>query len=249
MCGIAGASLNPTEPIDATALATQMLLGIEDRGRHATGTAWLSDDGQTWVSKAAIPASTYVQGEHVPATAPTFIGHTRWATQGKAANNDNNHPVDVGGIVGIHNGVIYNDDELFDLIGANKRIAQVDTEAIFATLLHSGLPATDSLALLRGSAAVAWYDAEDARILHLARVSYSPLVLGRTLGGSLLFASTRSALTRGAAGVGTTLTKVWEEDEGVYLRVLDGNIIERISFGKQERRALTDVERRALSVA
>lgn len=246
MCGICGFSASTSERVNATVLARHMLLGIEDRGKHATGVAW-DNAGQTWLHSEAIPASVYVEDLPVPADARTFIGHTRWATQGSPSNNANNHPIDVRGLVGIHNGCIHNDDDLFAAIGADLRIAQVDSEAIFAYLLHSGLPTTEALSRLRGSAAVAWYDVRDPSLLHLARVSSSPLIAATTTEGSLLFASTESCIRRAASFAGLRIAYLNSLAEGTYMQVRDGAVIDKQEFAA-ERGTLTAIERRALNI-
>lgn len=248
MCGIAGASLAPTDSIDSRRLAVSLLLGIEDRGRHATGVAWNNDD-EIWVCKDAIPASEFVTGVHVPSESRTFIAHTRWATQGSPTNNDNNHPIDVRGIVGVHNGCMWSDDLLFDLIGPEKRIAQVDSEAIFAFLLHSKLPTREALEMLTsGSAAIAWFNLNDTDTLNLARVSSSPLILARTSNGSLLFASTREALQRAADKNGLTISMFTTVEEGTFLQVREGEIVTLEHFGTAGDRELTEMERHALNL-
>lgn len=249
MCGIAGFSLNPAERINASALASALLLGIEERGYHATGAAWNGADDQVWITKAPIAASEFVTHDHVQPDASTAILHTRWATKGSQDNNANNHPIDVRGIVGIHNGVIWNDDALFDRIGADKRIAQVDSEAIFATLLHSGLPTAQALSAVKGSAAVAWLETADPATLHLARISSSPVVIGITDGGSILFASTEKALRQGALAADVWLTKTFHLGEGAYLTMREGTVTDTQYLAAAERRELTAVERRALNIA
>lgn len=246
MCGICGFSSARNQTINSRNLARHLLLGIEERGRHATGVAW-NNGGETWLCSAAIPANEFVADLPLLGSTGTFIGHTRWATQGSPANNDNNHPIDVGGIVGVHNGVIFNDDDLFDRIGAEKRIAQVDSEAIFAYLLHSGLPTVEALTHLQGSAAVAWYEEKEPEVLHLARVSSSPLVVATTLCGSTMFASTEHCLTKSATAMGVALVDVESVPEGTYLQVVEGQVETRQTFAT-ETRHLSSIERQALNV-
>jgi glucosamine 6-phosphate synthetase-like amidotransferase/phosphosugar isomerase protein len=234
--------------VDTNKLATALLLGIEERGRHATGAAWTDGNDTVWIRKEASPATTFVKDDHVPSEATTFIAHTRWATQGSPKNNENNHPIDARGIIGVHNGCIYNDDALFDRLGKSTRIAQVDTEAIFAWIARSGKKITDALTDLRGSAAIAWYE-QDSRTLHLARVSSSPLIIAVTAEGSLLFASTESALRAAERATGVTIKDIDHVAEGTYLQVRDGNVIHADLFQTQHGRTLSTTERTALGYA
>jgi glucosamine 6-phosphate synthetase-like amidotransferase/phosphosugar isomerase protein len=66
-----------------------------------------------------------------------MILHTRAATQGKNDNNNNNHPLfNKQGVAIVHNGIIYNDKEIF---GKNqKRDGEVDSEAILSVLSSKG---------------------------------------------------------------------------------------------------------------
>lgn len=248
MCGIAGFSLNPAERVSASRLAGALLLGIEERGRHASGLAWANPTShEVWIQKEAIAASDFVPSIDIHADTRSLIAHTRWATKGSPKNNANNHPIDVNGLVGIHNGCISNDDKLFATIGPSKRIAQVDSEAIFANLLHSGKPTTQALEELEGSAAVAWLETHDGRTLHLSRISSSPVVIGLTENGSLLFASTERALRQAERAVNIVLSKVFSLGEGAYLTICDGQIIDSQMFSTSARE-LSAIERQALSV-
>jgi glucosamine 6-phosphate synthetase-like amidotransferase/phosphosugar isomerase protein len=67
----------------------------------------------------------------------SIIGHTRFPTKGKPSNNLNNHPQVINNVIGVHNGVISNDDVLFDKFNkAFSRLARVDTEIIFQLISH-----------------------------------------------------------------------------------------------------------------
>lgn len=231
MCGIAGFSLAPNERCYPTRLAAVMLKAIEHRGPHATGAAWVDPKtGQVWVHKDALTASSFIK--HLDLRGGrTAILHTRWATKGDPSNNDNNHPIDVTGVVGVHNGQIANDDAIFEALGARaKREAQVDSEAIFAALkAEREAEAFTVLTTLKGTAAVAWFDVDTdgfnhSRTLHLARVKGSPLWIGTTPKGSTVFASTLGAIKAAAEEMNTTLTYRHEVEEGTYLRVRLGTV-------------------------
>jgi amidophosphoribosyltransferase len=120
-----------------TGLFTQVLEMSEERGRHATGVAWLKSDGQHRISKLVIPAREFVQGESfaetmagVDDTVTVLMGHTRWPTRGSVENIANAQPKRAGQVLGTHNGTVVNADILFKRFGL-PRHAEVDSEVIF----------------------------------------------------------------------------------------------------------------------
>lgn len=231
MCGIAGFSLHPAESCHPTQLARAMLREIVHRGPDATGAAWVSPKTQdVFVQKDAVSAHRFAPMLNLEG-ARTCILHTRWATKGTVKNNLNNHPIDAHGIVGVHNGVIRNDDAVFDVLGSlAERYGEVDSEAIFALLnADVEMPITDRLTLLEGSAAIAWLTVDDEgksdRSLHIARVAHSPLWVGQTDGGSFLFGSTQRTLVAGVAAIkGAKMSYCEEMPEGMYGRISRGRI-------------------------
>lgn len=248
MCGIAGFSLSHRENINATRLSSELLLGIEERGQHATGVAWHNTDtDKIWIQKSPVAATEFVKGNSLQGKARTAILHTRWATKGDVSVPENNHPIDVRGLVGIHNGCIFNDDALFEKIGPEKRIAEVDSEAIFANLLHGVGTTTEKLSEVKGSAAVAWLDVKNPSSLHVARISSSPMVLATTSMGSVIFASTEKAIRRGAKSVGIKITNLMRLDEGGYLEFESGRVLSSATFNT-ETRTLSDTEKKALNL-
>jgi glucosamine 6-phosphate synthetase-like amidotransferase/phosphosugar isomerase protein len=149
VCGIAATLLEPQErpPEFWQAIRqnfTQNLLFNEQRGQEATGLAVLQADGQAQVAKLPLPAHEFVETavyhNLLAAVGPQttlILGHTRFPTKGDPAFPGNNHPIQVGAVLGVHNGRIHNDDALFAQCNCPRQ-AQVDSEIIFQLLaLHS----------------------------------------------------------------------------------------------------------------
>ena len=133
MCGIAGYSVGTESQIDRT-LATQALLaGIAERGADAVGYA-VRGDGPLTVHKQQTGASAMLETIAVPSTTRQALVHVRDYTKGHPTIAANNHPVRHGSVVGIHNGIISNDEELFagHEIERHEPEMTVDSEAIFA---------------------------------------------------------------------------------------------------------------------
>ncbi len=226
MCGIAGFNLHPNDHIDPIALGRELLLGIEERGSDATGMACFTPGtGQFVLHKKAMPASQYVRYAHGLKGATNVVLHARFATKGRPLDAANNHPIRSGPIVGVHNGHVVNDDELFGWVGGPRR-GTVDSEAIFAVLARSGLPAKSALWRVEGRAAIAWIDRRKPGALNLARMDTSPLTVGRSEGGSIIFASTESILARACRRAGIRLEWRSQLDEGSSLSVHPGRRID-----------------------
>src|SRR5436309_90244 len=160
MCGIAGYSLSSRSAVDRTLAAQSLLAGIAERGADAVGYAHRArGDEYAVVTKQRTPASSLLERISVPQAATELLVHVRDYTKGHPSIAANNHPVRHGPIVGIHNGIILNDDELlaqYSCARSEPRMT-VDSEAIFALAAHSK---NDPLALqmLTGSLAAAWLD-------------------------------------------------------------------------------------------
>ncbi len=147
MCGIAAVLLYPTErPPEMWAEIrrsfTDNLLFNEERGREASGVAILKRNAPAAVFKSPIPASEFVKRpfytqllDSIDAQTTLILGHTRRPTKGSVTNGSNNHPIQAGDVIGVHNGHINNDDKLFAECDC-EREGQVDSEIIFRLLWH-----------------------------------------------------------------------------------------------------------------
>jgi glucosamine--fructose-6-phosphate aminotransferase (isomerizing) len=223
MCGIAGFSLSSDSPVDRTLAAQALLAGIAERGADAVGYAHRSGSGSVGITKLRGGASALLDELDVPATTSQALIHVRDYTKGHPGIHANNHPIRHGSVVGIHNGIIENDDALLARYGIERAEPQmtVDSEAIFA-LMELRRHDARTLSEMRGAMAAAWLDERDESTMFLARGLLRPLWLGRTEDG-LYFASTRRALTIAAAALRTRLD-IREVREGRLLRVVDGRV-------------------------
>src|SRR5216110_2231303 len=195
MCGIAGYSLRSRSKVGRTLAAQALLAAIAERGADAVGYAYRApEDAYATVVKQRTPASELLERVSVPDSANQLLVHVRDFTKGHPSIAANNHPVRHGPVVGIHNGIITNDDELLaphSCARAEPRMT-VDSEAIFALAAHSQ---NDPRALeaIAGSMATAWLDQREPGTLFAARGVGRPLWLGRGR-NEVFFASTRRAL-------------------------------------------------------
>src|SRR6476661_6162666 len=195
MCGIAGYSIQSGSSLDRTLAAQALLAAIAERGADAVGYAYRRpEDAYATVVKQRTPASKLLERVAVPDEASQLLVHVRDYTKGHPSINANNHPVRHGPVVGIHNGIITNDDELLAPHSCARAEAKmtVDSEAIFALAAHSR---NDPRALehLRGALATSWLDEREPDVVFVARGSGRPLWIGEARQG-VFFASTKVAL-------------------------------------------------------
>jgi glucosamine 6-phosphate synthetase-like amidotransferase/phosphosugar isomerase protein len=234
MCGIAGYSLSPDSPVGRTLAAQALLAGIAERGADAVGYASRAADGTIGIAKLRGGASALLDEISLPATAVQALIHVRDYTKGHPEISANNHPIRHGTVVGIHNGLIENDDALLDRYGIERqeRDMTVDSEAIFA-LMELRRHAPRALAELRGAMAAAWMDERDPSVLFLARGLARPLWIGRT-DTDLFFASTRRALAIVEAALRVRLD-LREVREGRLLQVVAGQVVRQRRFRPDRR--------------
>jgi glucosamine 6-phosphate synthetase-like amidotransferase/phosphosugar isomerase protein len=131
-------------------------------------------------------------------TINSIIGHCRMPTKGSEFENLNNHPLVIKHIIGVHNGIIINDDELFAAYRAYfTRLAKVDTEIIFQMIamfcgnreVNTIEAIQKSATHLRGSFACAMQNANHPYNLYLFRASNPIRLLAFKKLGIIIFAT------------------------------------------------------------
>lgn len=247
ICGLAGFSLNPNATVDATVLSAALALSIESRGGHATGIAhYHPHQKAVLVTKDGVTAYEFIDQimESVDPKCRAAIIHTRFGTKGSSDVNENNHPIVLPGIVGVHNGIVSNDDEVTKKLELD-RVAEVDSEVLFHIIRDQGVRHVAEH--VHGDAAVAWMNVghEPGKMLrpptvNIAVLNNRPAVLawlfhrdkGKPASTStsegLVFASTAAALRMVERDLGgeyrITFPPSYDMHDGQFACLLDGSI-------------------------
>jgi asparagine synthetase B (glutamine-hydrolysing) len=140
-----------------------LLVGNEHRGNDASGIMLQQEDGSIQLYKKDVPGWTLVQDKDYekwlkenlkPSTHGAFV-HVRGASKGNPRDNNNNHPMFAGQGAIIHNGVIRNDDLLFNSMKLERKAA-TDSDLIRAIIDKHGITekASQALAECSGSGAI-----------------------------------------------------------------------------------------------
>ena len=229
MCGIAGYSVAEKSGVERTLAAQSLLAAISGRGADAVGYAHRGPGEPLSVHKQRTGASELLDTLTIPAGARQALIHVRDYTKGHPSLAANNHPVRHGSVVGIHNGIIRNDDALFAEHGFRRAEEEmtVDSEVIFA-LAEREWSRAKALEQLYGSMAAAWFDERIPEVLFLARGVGRPLWIGEG-GAELLFASTPEALELAERYTGLRLKKR-EVAEGTLLALSEGRVVRHEAF-------------------
>lgn len=229
MCGIAGYSLSDESAVDQTLAAQTLLAAISERGCDAVGYAYRIPGLPIALHKQRGGASALLDEVGVPPGARQALVHVRDYTKGHPSLIANNHPIRHGTVVGVHNGIIVNDEEI--LAGHGFARAEpgmtVDSEAIFA-LAEEASSGAQALKELHGSMAAAWLDEREDEALYLARGIGRPLWVGEGR-RELFFASTRTGLELVERYARVRLRKR-EVGEGTLLEIAGGRVVRSASF-------------------
>lgn len=193
MCGIAGYyTINGKEPSCSAKQLERLLLALQSRGKDATGIYWETEE-QGNILKLPIEASRFIKLVNWPEVRASSVCllHCRLATQGSPKHPFNNHPLQRGNNIVIHNGIIWNSDKFV----SNSK---TDSLAILEAYKRYENPKLSiavnlkiSLSKLQGYAAIAFYNIAERR-LFLIKAS-EPLCVGYKA-NTVFFASTKEIL-------------------------------------------------------
>ncbi|WP_071131077.1 glutamine--fructose-6-phosphate transaminase (isomerizing) [Enterococcus timonensis] len=182
MCGIVGVVGN----VDTKNILINGLCRLEYRGYDSAG-IFLAEDNQLY--KAVGPLKKLQEEVPADAAGTLGIGHTRWATHGKATlENTHPHTSQSGRFVLVHNGVIENYRQLKETLLADDIFyGQTDSEVavhLVEYFVNQGftVPAAflQTLNKIEGSYAFGLIDTQTPDTLYAAK-NKSPLLVG--LGG------------------------------------------------------------------
>ena len=209
--------------------ARALLAGIAERGADAVGYAHRGAGSAVTVHKQRSGATALLERIRVPEGTTQLLVHVRDYTKGHPSLAANNHPIRHGTVVGIHNGVIVNDDDLFGQHGISRAEPgmTVDSEIIFALAERSRGRTAQALEQLYGSMAAAWLD-EARTELVLARGMGRPLWIGQGK-HELFFASTGLALELVESYAGVKLRKS-ELKQGTVVAIDRARVLANESF-------------------
>jgi glucosamine 6-phosphate synthetase-like amidotransferase/phosphosugar isomerase protein len=205
------------------------MAAISERGSDAAGYCYRGPDVAVAIHKQRSGASRLLDSIQVPSKATEALVHVRDYTKGHPSLEANNHPIRHGSVVGIHNGIIKNDEKIFAEYGFERAAPRmnVDSEAIFA-LMELERSSAKALDRLYGSMASAWMDEREPEVVYLARGMGRPLWIGEGR-SEFFFASTKAALELVESYAGVSLVSR-EVSEGTLLAVGNGQIVETDSF-------------------
>ena len=236
MCGIVGF----TGKLQAAPILLDGLSKLEYRGYDSAGLAVRDGDSAPVVVKAKgrlkVLSEKIDGGRTLPGTCG--IGHTRWATHGEPTeNNAHPHVSDDGNVVGVHNGIIENYQELKAKLEKKGYAFYSDTDTEVAVKLIDyyykkyQVGPIDALAKtmvrVRGSYALAVMFSDYPGEIYVARKD-SPMIVGVAEEGSLVASDVPAIMkyTRNVYYIGN-LEMGRLTEGGVEFYDLNGDVIEK----------------------
>ena len=207
MCGHLGFSFLEPQPGTAAMMAT-MAVFMDKRGGHSWG---------YWADNLGIVKGMGDMAEelncHVFKDSKQVIAHCRWATHG-AQTVENSHPFHQGRIIGAHNGVITNHDDLNKMYP--ERDFDVDSQHIFQHI-NDG----QDLAELSGYGATVWTDTDLAGCINFCKFNGGSFEVAHVYNGEdfvgTVWSSTTEALRVGLKQLGLNYKELQIHQDQEYV--------------------------------
>ncbi len=236
MCGIVGYIGNE----HAAPILLDGLSKLEYRGYDSAGIAVRDSEGNINIVKAKGRLKGLIEktdsGKAVPGTCG--IGHTRWATHGEPSEtNAHPHMSDDGNVVGVHNGIIENYQELKEklLKKGYSFYSSTDTEVAiklvdyyYKKYEHTPVDAINhAMVRIRGSYAFAFIFKDYPDEIFVARKD-SPMIIGVSDGNCYVASDVPAILkyTRNVYYIGNMEIAKLGDGKAVFYN-LDGDEIEK----------------------
>lgn len=215
MCGIYGVAKSTTPYTSKELKLVKKVLRViavesESRGSHSSGIAQVGKAIK--LHKSLLPSSKFVDNKmyndavnSLIDSSSILIGHTRFATEG-AITKDNAHPFRVGGVVGAHNGCVYNIEEMQSRL---DKKCPVDSQLIFKSI-DANANIQEAVKHFDSDFALSFVK-DDPLTLYLCRESNRPLFV--TYVGSLktlFYASEKDFIQKGLLSAGIKEASVYE---------------------------------------
>ena len=236
MCGIVGF----TGGKQAAPILLEGLSRLEYRGYDSAGIAIRDGDGEIEMVKAKGRLKVLEEKTNMgrAITGTCGIGHTRWATHGQPSeNNAHPHHADDNCVVGVHNGIIENYQELKDklLRKGFSFYSETDTEVAIKTIEYYykkyQVGPIDAIAKtmvrMRGSYALAVMFKDYPGEIYVARKD-SPMIIGVGEGETYVASDVPAILkyTRKVYYIGNLEMARLKGGEVTFFN-LDGDVIEK----------------------
>jgi hypothetical protein len=203
VCGIAGFS----GISDSEELAFELAVRILPRGRHAHGWVTIDGSGDVTIGRRSGPW----EAESVMAmrgTKDAFM-HSRHATCGDPGDWREAHPFSVGGIIGVHNGMVFDWDQ---------SQYRVDSEHALARL------ASGEGSLGDGYGAFAWTEPGSGYACILRASDEGEMVACSLRGGGMVYGSTHEIVEGAVQAARQAVAKWYRIDVGVVYEIACGMI-------------------------
>ena len=236
MCGIVGF----TGEHQAAPIILDGLSKLEYRGYDSAGMAVRDGEGEYQIVKAKgrLKALSEKTDDGNAVCGTCGIGHTRWATHGEPSEiNAHPHMSDDGNVVGVHNGIIENYQELKEKLirkgytfysSTDTEVAIKLVDYYYKKYEHTPVDAINhAIVRIRGSYALALMFKDYPEEIFVARKD-SPMILGVNNGESYLASDVPAILkyTRNVYYIGNMEMARLKKGEITFYN-LDGDVIEK----------------------